>query len=81
MVNSRAIKARAQRLGITQKHMADVLGIRQSTVNQKINNKRPMSLKEAEKLADLLIITNNQFSTYFFSVSSGTQKVKVRKKV
>lgn len=67
MVNSRAIKDRAKEMGIRQKDMADALGIKQSTVNQKINNVRPMLLEEAEAIAELLGIGNNDFAVYFFA--------------
>ena len=43
-------------LQLTQKDVAKVLNIAQSTANQKINNIRPMDLDEAEKICDLLKI-------------------------
>ena len=52
--------------GLTQKDVADILGIAQPTVNQKINNVRPMDLREAEKLAELLDIKPEEFQIYFF---------------
>lgn len=47
--------------------IAKALGIQQSTASQKINNVRPMSLKEAEIMADILQIGDAEFSAYFFS--------------
>lgn len=67
MVNSRRIKERAKELGIRQKDIADRLNLRQSTVNQKINNVRPMSLEEAEGISEILDISDTLFSDYFFS--------------
>lgn len=67
MINSKKIKERAAELGIRQLDIAKALGIRQSTVNQKINNVRPMSLKEAEIMAEVLQIGNAEFALYFFS--------------
>lgn len=67
MVNSKALKERAKQLGIRQKDIAEALGIRQSTVNQKINNVRPMMLDEAEVMATLLKISNDEFAAYFFA--------------
>lgn len=54
MINTNKIKGRMAELQITQKDVANSLGLAQPTVNQKINNIRPMDLDEAEKLSDLL---------------------------
>lgn len=67
MVNSKELKKRAKELGIRQREIAEALGIKQSTVNQKINNVRPMTLEEAEQIADLLRIDDDLFRTYFFA--------------
>lgn len=67
MVNSSKIKERAKTLGIRQRDIALSLGLRQSTVNQKINNVRPMLLEEAEQIAKLLKISDAEFAVYFFS--------------
>ena len=67
MVNSSKIKERAKTLGIRQRDIALTLGLRQSTVNQKINNVRPMLLEEAEQIAKLLKISDADFAVYFFS--------------
>lgn len=53
-------------LQLTQKDIADSLGLAQPTVNQKINNIRPMDLNEAEKLSILLNISPEDFAVYFF---------------
>ena len=53
-------------LQLTQKDIADSLGLAQPTVNQKINNIRPMDLNEAEKLSILLNISPDDFAVYFF---------------
>lgn len=67
MVNSKMLKERAKAMGVRQKDIADVLGIQQSTVNQKINNVRPMMLSEAECIASILDIRDEEFSAYFFA--------------
>lgn len=67
MINSKKIKERAKELGIRQSDIANALGIKQSTACQKINNVRPMSLNEAEIMAELLQIKNEEFGAYFFS--------------
>ncbi len=53
-------------LQLTQKDVANSLGIAQPTANQKINNIRPMDLDEAEKLSILLKIPPEEFTKYFF---------------
>lgn len=67
MLNSRKILGRMRELGITQKCVSDHLGLAASTVSQKINGVRPMSLDEAEKLAALIQIRPSEFGTYFFT--------------
>lgn len=67
LINSNKLKGRLVEKGLTQKDVADILGIAQPTVNQKINNVRPMGLNEAEKLAELLDIKPEEFQIYFFN--------------
>lgn len=67
MVNAKKIKNRMTELGITQKDIANSLKIAQPTVNQKINNTRPMNLEEAEQIATILQINNIDFYAYFFA--------------
>ncbi|AIY80745.1 helix-turn-helix transcriptional regulator [Clostridium botulinum] len=67
MVNTLKLKARIMEFGLNQKDVAKVLNVAPSTVSQKINNVRPMYLKEADLLADLLKIDTMQFGEYFFS--------------
>lgn len=66
LINTNKIKGRMAELQITQKDVATSLGLAQPTVNQKINNIRPMDLNEAEKLSDLLNIKPEDFAIYFF---------------
>lgn len=66
MINTNKVKGRMAELQLTQKDVASALGLSQPTVNQKINNIRPMDLNEAEKLSDLLKIPPEDFSIYFF---------------
>jgi len=67
MVNTLKLKARMVEFGLTQKDISEALKISSPTVSQKINNRRPMYLKEADILADLLKIDVVQFGEYFFS--------------
>lgn len=66
LINTNKIKGRMAELQITQKDIANSLGLAQPTVNQKINNIRPMDLNEAEKLSNLLHIDSEDFAIYFF---------------
>ena len=69
MVNSEMIKARMKDMGITQKEVADAIGIAAPTVSQKINGIRPMGLDEARTLANLLKIDSGEFGSYFFAAT------------
>ena len=74
MINTNKIKGRMAELQITQKDIANSLGLAQPTVNQKINNIRPMDLNEAEKLSNLLHIKPEDFAVYFFYRESCTMQ-------
>lgn len=67
MVNSERIKERLKELGLTQKDAAICMRCAQATASQKINNRRPMYLDEAERLSQLLKIEQELFCTYFFA--------------
>lgn len=67
MVNTKKLKARIAEQGMTQKEVAKALNLAPATISQKINNVRPMYLKEADKLADLLKIKCFEFGEYFFT--------------
>ena len=67
MVNTRKIKGRMAEKDMTQKDIAKILGIKPSTASQKINNVRPISLNEAEKLCEALEIEASDFGVYFFA--------------
>lgn len=54
-------------LELTQKDIAKMLNIAQTTANQKINNVRPLTLVEAEKLCKILKISPSEFNIYFFA--------------
>lgn len=67
MVNTLKLKARIMEFGLNQKDIAKALNIAPSTVSQKLNNVRPMYLKEADLIACLLKIDTEQFGAYFFT--------------
>ncbi|MCI9468860.1 MAG: helix-turn-helix transcriptional regulator [Oscillospiraceae bacterium] len=67
MINSPLVKARLAKMGLNQTDVARIWGVAQPTANQKLNRVRPISLDEAEKLADLLKIRPDEFANYFFA--------------
>lgn len=67
MINTNKIKGRMAELELTQKDVAKMLNIAQATANQKINNVRPLTLVEAEKLCEILEISQSEFNIYFFT--------------
>ena len=66
MINTNKIKGRMAEFGITQKVMAELMGLAAPTISQKLNNIRPMSLSEAEQIAKILNIAETEFGVYFF---------------
>lgn len=67
MLNVDKVRGRMAELRITQRDVADALGIAVPTASQKLNRVRPMDLDEAEKLASLLKLENDEFGLYFFA--------------
>ena len=57
--NAEKIKARMAELNITQAGLAEYLGVATPTICQKINNLRPFTLDEAERVALLAVNTIN----------------------
>ena len=66
MVDSNKIKGRIVELGLNQSDVARYVGLATTTTCQKINNVRSMKVEEAAKMATLLKIPDEDFSTYFF---------------
>ena len=67
MLNVSKIRGRMAELGVTQKEIAKEMNLAAPTVSKKLNQIRPMNLDEAEKLAQILKISNNEFGEYFFA--------------
>ena len=67
MLNTIAIKRRMKEIGITQAELAKEINVKTPTMNQKINNIRPLTLDEAEKMAKRLLINDSEFGAYFFA--------------
>lgn len=64
-MNTKKIIGRMQELNLTQKHVAELLGIKQPTLSQKIYGLRPMYVEEAEKMQKILEINDKDFTSYF----------------
>jgi len=67
MLNVNKVRGRLAEINLTQKDVANALGIAAPTASQKLNRVRPMDLDEAEKLAQLLQIKDSEFREYFFA--------------
>lgn len=74
MLNTRKIKGRLVEFGLTQKDVANALGLAQATVSQKLNGVRPLYLEEAETLAGLLKIETGEFGQIFFDRNSAQRR-------
>lgn len=67
MINSDKLKGLMREKRIVQADIARAIGKEPCTINQKINNKRAMTLEEAEIIAELLGINAADFGIYFFA--------------
>lgn len=64
MTNKKLLRAKILENGYTQELLAKELGISTTSLNYKINNKRPFSSTEMFKICDILKIENPK--DYFF---------------
>ena len=67
MINTNLLKRRMSEMRITQAELVEYLDIATPTMCQKINNIRPFSLEEANKVALKLRIKDKEFGEYFFA--------------
>lgn len=67
MVGFLKLKGRMVELGLNQSDLATGIGIRPSTLSQKLNNDRRMTISEARKIQIFLQITDEDFCKYFFN--------------
>lgn len=70
MINTAKLMGKLRECGKTQADLAAHLGMAQSTMNQKLNGKRPLFLDEADKIAHFLKIPDTEFGVYFFARDS-----------
>ena len=66
-MNKAKIKGRMAELGIQQKDVAVAWGCAIPTVSQKLNGIRPIDLKEAHILAEMLQLNKLEYYIFFFT--------------
>lgn len=66
LVDSKRIRARMIMLGLRNRDLAKVWGCTEQTVSQKLNGTRPLSLDEANKLAQLLKLSDVEYYVFLF---------------
>ena len=65
-IDSHKIKCRLFELGLNQEYIAQKMGLNYTTLNLKLNNKRPIYFEEVVKLAIILELkTFTDFIEYF----------------
>ena len=66
-MNSDKLRGRITEIYKHQKYFAEALGITDSSLSNKLANKRNMKRDEIEKWCDLLKIPKDKISDYFFA--------------
>lgn len=68
MLNTKKIKARMVEMGLTQKDLAgsDCLNCSETSVSQKLNRIRPLTIEEADALGRKLQLSARQYYEIFF---------------
>lgn len=67
MLNTDKLKLLIRKKLMTQAEVADKIGVKACTFNQKLNGKRSISLNEAEAIAIILDIKKSEIAEYFFT--------------
>jgi transcriptional regulator with XRE-family HTH domain len=69
MVNTRELKAQMRRKGMTQRELAQEVGINITTLNRKINNEGGdlITVKEATEITKILDIPEDMIGSIFFA--------------
>lgn len=67
MVNTLKLRGRIREKGLTQKDVAAMLNVSETTVGAKINNRSPITLDEADKLSEMLGISDEEFVVFFLA--------------
>lgn len=66
--NYSKLLGRFREYGLTQKDVAIRIGIRPTTLSQKLNNKFSFTSDEIDAICKLLDIPNEEIGIYFFTV-------------
>lgn len=76
MVNTKEIRKRMVDYDLTTAELADRIGMTPSYVGAVIANKKPLTLKTAEKIQSALSIRDDDFGHYFLSGSRKTEQLQ-----
>ena len=68
MLDTRKIKARMVEMGLTQKDLAMAIGCSEPTISQKLNHVRPITLDEAEKIGNILKLSDEEYYFLCFAL-------------
>lgn len=63
-----ALYGRMKQMGVTQKSLADKLGINKNTLNLKLNGRYPFKAAEISAISEALNIPQEEIGRYFFRV-------------
>ena len=69
MFNYSKLLGRMKELGYTQKKLAKAIGVNESTLNAKLNNKGYFSNFLIDKICEVLDISKTEIGSYFYSKS------------
>ena len=72
MVNSKKLKALFIENGVTQKNVAEKLGISKASLNNKILNKNDFKTREIQGLCDILKIKDKESIFFAFDVENNS---------
>ena len=67
MFNYSKLLGRMRELGFTQEKLAKAIGINESTLNAKINNKGYFNNNQIEKICEVLDISTVEIGAYFYT--------------
>ena len=65
---ARVLKGKFVELGLTQKEVADKLGINIATLSRKMNGQQDFSRLECKKLKEILKLDDSAFMSIFFGI-------------
>ena len=66
--NFSKLRGRFREFGLTQQDVATHIGIRDTTLSQKLNNKAGFTANEIDAICKLLDIAKEEIGVYFFTI-------------